>query len=98
MTSHAVILPDGTEIEFTPLPPDDQSAKIFQSVCRHPARVDEMRRVNRYTVSIGLIGPGGSMAAALTMMQAVAAIVPRAEPVCSLTTAPWRMVAATGSR
>ncbi len=75
MTSHAVILPDGTEIEFTPLPPDDQFAKIFQSVCRHPARVDEMRRVNRYTVSIGLIGPGGSMAAALTMMQAVAAIV-----------------------
>ena len=75
LSSQAAILPDGTEIEFTPLPPDDQFAKIFQSVCRHPAREDEMRRVNRYTVGIGLIGPGGSMAAALTMMQAGAAIV-----------------------
>ena len=75
LTSQAVILPDGTEIEFTLLPPDDQFAKIFQSACRHPATVEEMRRVNRYTVSIGLIGPGGSMAAALTTMQAGAAIV-----------------------
>ncbi|MHB0960292.1 MAG: hypothetical protein ACYC0X_08395 [Pirellulaceae bacterium] len=75
LNSQAVILPDGTEIECTPLPPDDQFAKIFQSVCRHPASEDEMRRVNRYTVSIGLTGPGGSMAAALTMMRAGAAIV-----------------------
>ena len=75
LTSQAVILPDGIELEYTPLPPDDQFAKIFQSACRHPATVAEMRRVNRYTVSIGLIGPGGSMAAALTTMQAGAAIV-----------------------
>jgi hypothetical protein len=75
LTSRAVILPDGTEMEFTPLPPDDQFAKIFQSVCRVPATVEEMRRVNSYTVNIGLNGPGGSMAAALTAMQAGAAIV-----------------------
>ncbi len=70
-----MVLPDGTEIEFTPLPPDDQFAKIFQSACRQPPTAEEMRRVNGYTVNIGLIGPGGSMAAALTTMQAGAAIV-----------------------
>ena len=71
----ALALPDGTEIEFTPLPPDDQFAKIFQSACRKSPTAEEMRRVNGYTVNLGLIGPGGSMAAALTTMQAGAAIV-----------------------
>jgi hypothetical protein len=75
LTSQAMILPNGTEIEFTALPPDDQFAKVFQSVCQPPATVEEIRRVNGYTTNIGLIGPGGSMAAALTMMQAGAAIV-----------------------
>ena len=75
MTSHALILPDGTEIECSPMPPDDMFAKVFQSACRRPAAAAEMRRVNRYTVNIGLSGPGGSMAAALTMLQAGSAIV-----------------------
>jgi hypothetical protein len=75
LTPEALILPDGTEIEFTPLPPDDQFARIFESSCRQPATRDEMEIVNSYTVNIGLIGPGGSMEAALTMMQAGAAIV-----------------------
>ena len=75
LTSQAVILPDGTEVEFTTLPPDDQFAQVFQSVCRPPATTEEIRRVNKYTVNIGLSGPGGGMAAALTTMQAGAAIV-----------------------
>ena len=73
--SQNLVLPDGTEIEFTALPPDNQFAMIFQSVCRKPPTAEEMRRVNGYTVNLGLIGPGGSMAAALTTMQAGAAIV-----------------------
>ena len=75
LTSQAVILPDGTEIEYAPMPPDDMFAKVFQTACRHPAAAKEMRRVSRYTVNLGLSGPGGSMAAALTMMQAGGAIV-----------------------
>lgn len=75
LTSEVVILPDGTEIEYSPMPPDDMFAKVFQSACRHPAAAEEMRRVNRYTVNIGLSGPGGSMAAARTMMQAGGALV-----------------------
>lgn len=75
LTSEALVLPDGTEVEFTALPPDDQFAMIFQSACRRPPTAEEMRRVNGYTVNLGLIGPGGSMAAALTTMQAGAAIV-----------------------
>jgi hypothetical protein len=75
LTAEALVLPDGSEIEITPLPPDDQFAKIFQSACRRPASRKEMRQVTRYTVNIALTGTGGSVAAALRMMQAGAAIV-----------------------
>lgn len=75
LTAKALILPDGTAIEFRPMPPDDQFAGVFQTACRHPATKAELHRVNGYTVNIGLCGPGGSMAAALTTMRAGAAIV-----------------------
>jgi hypothetical protein len=75
LTSQALILPDGTEIELCPLPPDNQFAKVFRSACRRPATADEMRRIDCYTVNIGLVGPGGSMAAAVKTMRAGAAIV-----------------------
>jgi hypothetical protein len=75
LTPKTLVLPDGTEVEFTLWPPDDLFAKIFRSACRYPATEEEMRIVNSYSVNIGLIGPGGSMAAALTTMRAGAAIV-----------------------
>ncbi len=75
LTPEALFLPDGTEIEFVPMPPDDQFPQIFQSSCRMPATQDELERVARYSVNIGLNGPGGSREAALTMMQAGATIV-----------------------
>ena len=75
LTPERLILPDGTKVEFTPLPPDNQFAQIFESSCRQPATDDEMDVVKSYTVNVGLTGPGGSMQAALTMMQAGAAIV-----------------------
>lgn len=75
LTPEALLLPDGTEIELTPMPPDDQFAQIFRSSCRQPAEDDEQEIVDGYTVNIGLTGPGGSMAAALAMMQAGAAVV-----------------------
>ena len=68
-------LPDGTEIEFNPLQPDDQFSYIFQSACRRPPKDDELEVLNRYSVNIGLSGPGGSLESALAMMQAAAAIV-----------------------
>ena len=75
LTPEALILPNGTEIEFAPMPPDDQFAQIFRSSCRQPPTNEEMEIVNGYTVNVVLTGPGGSMQAALTMMQAGAAIV-----------------------
>ena len=75
MTPEALVLPDRTELEFTPLPPDNEFARVFQSSCRRPATRNELATVGRYTVNIALSGPGGSMRAALTMMQAGAAIV-----------------------
>jgi len=75
LTPEALILPNGAEIEFAPVPPDDQFAEIFRSSCRQPPTNAEMEIVNGYTVNVILIGPGGSMQAALSMMQAGAAIV-----------------------
>jgi hypothetical protein len=75
LTPEAMFLPDGTEIELVPMTPDDQFAGIFESSCRQPATADELATVGRYTVNIGLNGPGGSLEAARTMMQAGAAVV-----------------------
>ncbi|MEX0703957.1 MAG: hypothetical protein WD069_17790 [Planctomycetales bacterium] len=75
LTPETLNLPDGTEIEFFPMPPDDEFAGIFESACRRPATEDELATVGRYTVNIGLSGPGGSMGSAVAMLQAGAAIV-----------------------
>lgn len=75
LTPESLVLPDGAEIEFTPLPPDEQFAAIFKASCRSPATDEELATVGRYTVNVGLTGPGGSRDAALTMLQAGAAIV-----------------------
>ncbi|MCH7729102.1 MAG: hypothetical protein IH991_21860 [Planctomycetes bacterium] len=75
LTPETLILPDGVEIEFAPMPPDDQFVRIFESSCRRPATADELEIVREYTVNVGLTGPCGSMQAATTMMQAGAAIV-----------------------
>jgi hypothetical protein len=75
LSPEALRLPNGTEIEFNPLPPDDQFSGIFQSACRRPAKDHELTVIRRYTVNVGLCGPGGSLESALAMMQAAAAVV-----------------------
>src|SRR5258708_5092451 len=75
LTPEALILPNGPKIEFFPMAPDGQFPQIFESACRRPPGDDELAGVGRYTVNVGLTGPGGSLESALTMMQAGAAIV-----------------------
>ncbi|MCA9024453.1 MAG: hypothetical protein KDA86_04495 [Planctomycetaceae bacterium] len=75
LTGELLVLPDGTEIEFVPMPPDGQFAEVFASSCRQPATDEELAVVGRYSVNIGLNGPGGSLDAARTMLEAGAAIV-----------------------
>ena len=75
LTDRTLVLPDGTEIELTLIPRDEQFAEIFKSSCRRPATDEELAILSRYTVNIFLIGPGGSLDAARAMMQAGAAIV-----------------------
>ncbi len=75
LRSESLRLPDGTEIEFNPLPPDEQFPQIFPSACRRPAKDDELAVLSRYTVNVCLTGPGGSMDAAQAMMKAGAAII-----------------------
>jgi len=75
LTPESLQLPDGGEIEFNPVPPDNQFAQIFASSCRQPATAEEMEVVNRYSVNICLTGPGGSLEAARKMLEAGAAII-----------------------
>ncbi|MBI1831713.1 MAG: hypothetical protein HYR84_09715 [Planctomycetes bacterium] len=75
LTGDGLILPNGTAIEFGAVKADDQFADIFRSSCREPPTDDEQATVDGYTVNVFLSGPGGSMQAARTMMQAGSAIV-----------------------
>lgn len=75
LTPEALILPDQSQVEFGAMPADEQFAEIFRSSCRQPATEDELATVDGYTVNVVLSGPGGSLEAAHTMMQAAAAIV-----------------------
>ena len=74
-TRAALVLPDGKQVEFDAMEPDDQFPRIFRSACRRPAADAELATVDGYTVNALLSGPGGSMEAARTMMQAGAALV-----------------------
>jgi hypothetical protein len=71
----ALILPDGTQVEFGAMRADDQFAGIFRSSCRQQATAEELATVDAYTVNVCLMGPGGSMEAARTMMRAAAAVI-----------------------
>lgn len=75
LTAQALTLPDATQVEFGARAADDQFAQIFRSSCRQPPTADELATVDAYTVNVFLSGPGGSMPAARTMMQAAAALV-----------------------
>lgn len=70
-----LVLPDGTELEWTPLIPDDQFAGIFRSACRTEASPEELEMVDNYSVNFALTGPGGSLDAARAMLRAGAAII-----------------------
>jgi hypothetical protein len=75
LTAEALTLPDATQVEFGAVAADDQFPGIFRSSCRQPARADELRAVDGYTVNVLLSGPGGSVEAARAMMRAGAAVV-----------------------
>lgn len=75
LTAESLILPDATEVGFGAMAADDQFASIFRSSCRQPATDGELATVDEYCVNIFLSGPGGSMHAARSMMQAAAAVI-----------------------
>jgi len=74
-TPEGLVLPDATRVELGVMGADDQFAGIFRSSCRSPATDDELAAVDGYRVNVLLSGPGGSMQAARSMMQAAAAVV-----------------------
>jgi hypothetical protein len=48
LTPEALLMPDGTKVEFNPMPPDDQFADIFRSSCRQPPTDAELEKVDGY--------------------------------------------------
>jgi hypothetical protein len=70
-----LVLAGGEEFEVSPMRPDDQFAGIFADSCRNPATREELAIVNRYTINIGLSGPGGSLAAAAALLRAGAVLI-----------------------
>ena len=75
VTGDLLILPDQTEIEIAPMPPDTVFPSIFRSTLRRPANSVELEIVEHYTINVGLPGPCGSLESARKMMQAGAAII-----------------------
>src|SRR5687768_15266729 len=75
LTPQSLILPDETRIDAGFLDADDQFAEIFRVSCRRPPADEELAAVDGYTVNVTLSGPGGSLEAARTMMQAAAVII-----------------------
>ncbi len=75
LTPEALHLPDGTQVEFGAVPADDQFPEIFRTSLRRPATAEELATADNYTVNVLLSGPGGSLEAAKTMLEAGAAIV-----------------------
>jgi hypothetical protein len=75
LTPEALIMPNKTEIGFGAARADSQFAKIFRSSCRQQPTDAELKTVDGYKVNAFLMGPGGSLKDAHTMMQASAALV-----------------------
>jgi hypothetical protein len=75
ITGEAMILPDGTSVDFGAAPPDSQFAKIFLNSCRNPPTDTERIAVKNYKVNVFLSGPGGSLEAAHRMMWAASILV-----------------------
>lgn len=75
LTPEALMLPDGSKVEFGAVPADDEFAGIFRSSCRNEPTEEEMATLDGYSVNVLLSGPGGSIQAAHRMMQAAAAFV-----------------------
>jgi hypothetical protein len=74
-TPEALVLPDGTHVDFGAADADDQFAPIFRSSCRRPAAENELAAVDSCAVNVLLSGPGGSLPAARKMMEAGATVV-----------------------
>ena len=75
VTAEALVLPSGAEVEFGAVPADEQFFQIFRTSLRRPATEQELDTAANYSVNVLLSGPGGSLAAARTMLEAGAAIV-----------------------
>jgi len=75
LTPEALTMPDGSQVKFDAMPPDDQFAEVFRSSCRQPPMEEELAKVDGYTVNVCLRGAGGSLESARAMLKAGAAIV-----------------------
>jgi hypothetical protein len=75
LSPESLTMPDGTEVGFGAAKADNPFAQIFRSSCRQEPTAEEWKSVQSYKVNAFLMGPGGSLAAATTMMKAASAVL-----------------------
>ncbi len=68
-------LPNGESIMLRFLPRDDQFVTIFRRACHGGLSASALEKLEGYTCIAGIVGPGGSMESARTMVQAAAALL-----------------------
>ena len=88
LTPEALSLPSGTIVEFGAVPAESQFPGIFRTSLRRPATAEELATADNYTVNVLLSGPGGSVEAAKTMLEAGRRFRTEGRE-CSTTTAGW---------
>lgn len=66
---------DGPGLSLAALPADGEFPHVFRISARRPATQKELQQVADYRMNVGLIGRGGSMAAARRIMGAAAAVI-----------------------
>jgi hypothetical protein len=65
----------GRRFGFEAMPADGAFPTVFRSVCRRPPQPAEASRLDRYAMNAAVVAPGGSLAAAQRILEAVAGVV-----------------------
>ncbi|MFN0020447.1 MAG: hypothetical protein ACKVP0_19495 [Pirellulaceae bacterium] len=71
----ALILPSGAQVKTDFARPDEEFPGIFRTSLRRPATQEELAISDNYEVNVLLSGPGGSLEAAKTLLEAGASFV-----------------------
>lgn len=74
-TAENLVLADGSSFELHVVPADEDFPGVFAGSCPKLPTVSEREQIENYAVNICVTGPGGSIPAAVQLLEAGAAII-----------------------